>query len=117
VTVNGEDSPKSLPGLTLMTEYGVDVPVWHGPDSQKLGNVSADELLALGVSRPLIERLRAWQEGWDHDPFARVGPPREFWSGSPLSVRLARQLQAELPSYRIFLSDGPDARPVEEWAG
>jgi hypothetical protein len=74
-------------------------------------------LVVLGVSRPLIERLRAWQEGWGHDPFRRSGPPREFWPGSPLSVRLARQLQAELPGYRIFLAAGPEPGPVEEWTG
>jgi hypothetical protein len=117
VAVDEEDPAEPLPGLTLMPEYGVDMPVWHGPDSKNLGNVDAEELLTLGVSPQLIERLRAWEEGWEHDPFARLGPPREFWPGSPLAVRLARQLQAELRGYRVFLAAGPEPRPVEEWAG
>jgi hypothetical protein len=109
-----EEPPEPLPGLTLMAEYGVDVPVWHGPDSERSGHVGAEALSALGVSRPLIERLRAWQEIWDHDPFTS-SPPRESWSGAPLSVRLARQLQSELPGYRIFLDTRSGPRPVEEF--
>ena len=110
------DPPTPRPGLTLFPEFSADLPVWHGRDNDDFGNVDAQELLALGVSRPLIERLRAWQEGWDHDPFGRVRPPREFRLGGPLSVRLAQQLQAQLPGYRIFLADS-DPRPVEEWDG
>jgi hypothetical protein len=115
--VDEDDAEERRPGLTLFPEYSADLPVWHGPDSEEIGNVSAEELMALGVSPRLIERLREWQEGWEHDPFARVGPPREFWPGSPLTVRLARQLQAELRGYRVFLAAGPEPRPVEEWGG
>ncbi|RZU31412.1 hypothetical protein BKA19_1071 [Blastococcus saxobsidens] len=66
--MRAEEAAEPLPGLTLMPEYGVEVPVWHGPDSQHSGNVGAEELLAMGVSSGLAERLRAWQEGWEHDP-------------------------------------------------
>lgn len=114
--VDEDDAEERRPGLTLMPEYSVDVPVWHGPDSEEIGNVSAEELMALGVSPPLIERLRAWQGGWEHNPLSRVGPPREIWSGSPLTVRLARHLQSELPGYRIFLDTRDGPRPVERWA-
>ena len=75
--------------------------------------MDAEEL----VSLPLVDRLRAWQEGWEHDPFARVGPPHEFWPGSPMTVRLAPQVQAELPGYPVFLAAGPEPRPVDEWGG
>ena len=57
-----EDDGDPRPGLTLFPEYGVDVPVWHGPDSDATGLVDADQLLALGVSPALVERLAAWQE-------------------------------------------------------
>ena len=111
-----DEPPEPLPGLTFMPEYSVDVPVWHGPGSERSCHVDAEELSDLGVSRPLIERLRAWQEGWEHDPFSS-SPPREFWPGAPLSIRLARQLQSELPGYRIFLDTRSGPRPVEEWTG
>ena len=97
-----------------MPEYGVDIPVWHGPGGGVSGSLTAEELTALGVSDRLIERLRAWQESWDHDPFTS-GPPRDAWPGSPFTVRLARHLQAELPHHRIFLATDPSPRPVDEW--
>lgn len=103
------------PGLTLMPEHGVDVPVWHGPESEGTGSVSAQELMALAVSPPLIERLRAWEDGWDHDPLT-ASPLAQFRPGSPLTVRLARHLQSELPGHRVFLGTGEGPRPVEEWA-
>jgi hypothetical protein len=104
------------PELTLMTEHMVDVPVWHGINSERVGNATAEELMALGVSRPLIERLRAWERGWDQEPFTSSSP-QTFRPGSPLEVRLARQLQAELPDYRILLWTPEGPRPVEEWTG
>jgi hypothetical protein len=98
-----------------MPDYGVEVPVWHGPDSDDLGLLDGDHLLALGVSGPLIERLRAWQEAWDHDP-SSGSPPRDTWPDQPSVQRLARDLQAELPGHRIFLFTGTGGRPrpVEE---
>ena len=109
-----EDDGERRPGLTLMPEYMVDMPVWHGPSGDGIGNVTAQELMALGVSSALLERLRAWQDGWEHDPITGSSP-REFRAGSPLTLRLAQHLQAELPGYRLFIatSDGP--RPVDEW--
>ena len=98
-----------------MPEHSVDVPVWHGPGSEGSGHVSAEELTSLGVSLPLIERLRAWGEGWDHDP-ATSSPRGEAWPGSSSTVRLARHLQSELPGYRILLDGGDEPRPVAEWA-
>ncbi|TFV52241.1 hypothetical protein [Blastococcus sp. TF02A-35] len=114
--MDADDVEERRPGLTLMPEHGVDVPVWHGPDSEESGNVSAAELAALGVSLPLVERLRAWAEGWDHDPVTG-SPLGQFRPGSPLTVRLARHLQSELTGHRIHLHTGDGPRPVEEWAG
>jgi hypothetical protein len=105
---------EARPGLTLMPEYGVDIPVWFGPDGDDSGGLSAEDLAALGVSDRLIERLRAWQESWDHDP-STSDAPRGSWPGSPVTVRLAQHLQAELPAYRIFLFAEPAPRPVDEW--
>lgn len=103
------------PGLTLMPEHGVDVPVWHGPDSEDAGHVSAEALMALGVSRRLVDRLRAWQQSWDHDPFTSSAL-LEFRPGSPMTVRLARHLQAELPGHRIFLATERGLRSMDAWA-
>jgi hypothetical protein len=111
-----DDGLASRPELTLMTDHMVDLPVWHGPDSAGIGNVTAEELMGLGVSRPLIERLRAWEQDWDHDP-STSGPRQKFWPGSRSTVRLARQLHEELPGYRILLWTRDGARPVEEWTG
>lgn len=81
-----DDAPEGRPALVLMPEYGVDVPVSNGQDSDGIGNLSVEESMALGVSAPMIERLRAWGESWDHDSFTG-GPLKEFWPGSPLTVR------------------------------
>jgi len=95
-----------------MPEFSVDVPVWHWGDQS--GSLGEEGLLELGVSRALIERLRAWQAGWEHDPLTR-SPLKEFRSGSPLSVRIAQHLQRELPDYRIFLDGADGPRPIDEW--
>lgn len=66
------------------------------------GDVDGEELARLGVSAQLIERLRSWQEGGE----ARVqsaADPLDFTPGRPLSVRLARQLQSELPAHDVYL--------------
>jgi hypothetical protein len=104
-----------------MPEYGVDIPVWHGPGGPGDGSgcLPAEELAALGVSEGLIERLRAWQESWE-----RENPPFKTWNtadkvvaGVPLGVQLTRQLQAELPGHRVYLSGDPDPAPVEDRTG
>jgi hypothetical protein len=114
VAVDAEEEPTPRPGLTLAPEYSADLPVWHGPDGENIGNVGVEELVALGVSWRLIERLRAWQAGWDHDPFTS-SPPAKYELGSPLTVRLAQDLQWELPEYRIFLATEAGPRPADEW--
>ena len=106
-----EESPSGpARTLTLWPEYGVDLPVW----SPGIGPLDAQELEALGVSRPLIEQLRAWNEGWETHAINNRDP-LEFTVGKPMSLQLARQVQAELPDHQIFLTNGPDPRPGNEW--
>lgn len=111
-----EEVTESRPGLTLMADHGVDIPVWYGPGGDSAGGPDADELAAWGVSDRLINRLRAWAEAWDHDPFTSNAAPGHR-EGSPTTVRLAQHLQTELPGYRIFLFDGRRRRPIDEWNG
>jgi hypothetical protein len=112
--VHQQDAVDSRPGLTFMAEYGADIPLWHGPGSDRTSCLDAEELAALGVSDGLIKRLQAWQEDWEHDPRKTWNRKDKVVAGIPLGVRLARQLQAELPRHRIFLP-GPDPIPVDEW--
>jgi hypothetical protein len=88
------------------------MPVQFGPPDDG-HDVDADELARLGVTPQLIDRLRAWQEGWE-ERVAIPADPREFTSGRPLSVRLARQLQAELPAHEIYLYVNGCLRPAQE---
>jgi hypothetical protein len=99
-----------------MPEYGVDIPVWHGPESERAGWLDAEELAGVGVSDGLIKRLQAWQEDWANDPRTTWNRRDKVVAGIPLGVRLARQLQAELRGYRVFLH-GPEPIPVDEWPG
>ncbi len=63
-----DEATEQRPGLTLMPEYGVDIPVWYGPGGDGIGCLAAEDLAALGVSDRLIERLRAWQEAGTTTP-------------------------------------------------
>ncbi|WP_156036120.1 hypothetical protein [Blastococcus sp. URHD0036] len=117
--MQADESFKSRPSLTVMPEYTVDLPVWHGPEGHRFNCLDAEELAALGVSAGLIDRLRAWQQRFEreHPPFKTWYRPDELVAGVPMGVRLARQLQAELPGYRIYLPGDPDPVPVEDWPG
>lgn len=79
-----DDAEDRRPALVLMPEHSVDVPVWHGENSEGIGNVSAEELMALGVPAAMVERLRACAEGWDHNPVSLDtddGPrPADEWT-------------------------------------
>jgi hypothetical protein len=74
--------------------------------------LEAQDLARLGVSPRLIDRLRSWQEGWEgvENPTAQT----DFIPGRPLSIRLARQLQSELPALAIYLDVSGDLRPAED---
>jgi hypothetical protein len=89
-------------------EHG-DMPVEvAGLGSGLDGPLDADELARLGVSPRLIVGPRDWQEGWERR-IAVAADPFEFTPGRPLSVRLARQLQAELPAHEVVLDvDGSE---------
>jgi hypothetical protein len=101
--------PRAIKRVTLMPDPDADACVW---DSEE-GALREDELLALGVSQPLIQRLRAWLEAYD--PPVGTAPDPEAVVGLPWSLRLAEQLQRELAGYEIHLSKGPDSRPFQEW--
>jgi len=77
-----------------------ELPVWFGPPVE--GDAGVEDLTRLGVSSRLIERLRAWQQGWEVRTTIPADP-LDFTPGRPLSVRLARQLQAELPQHEVYL--------------
>jgi hypothetical protein len=109
--VSAESPPEPTWTLALLPDYFVELAVWR----PGIGPLAAEELEALGVSRPLIKGLRAWTAGWEAHALANDRDPHAFAVGQPMSVRLARQLQAELPEFRIFLTSGPDPRPVKEW--
>ena len=76
------------------------------------GSVTEEALGALGVSAPLIERLRVWN-GAHGAPIA-IGRDHELAVGQPYSVRLAQQLLKELPGYEIRLADGSREWTVRE---
>jgi hypothetical protein len=110
-----EDPPRPRRGLLLAPEYGADMPVWLLSDDEHYGgDLDAEALMEIGVPWTLIERLRAWQSNWDHDPESSSAPP-QFAVGSPLSVRLARDLQWELSEFCIYLGSEAGPRRVDEW--
>jgi hypothetical protein len=100
--------------LVLRPHEGVDVPVETlGLGFPLDGHLEAQNLARLGVSARLIERLRSWQQGWENgieNPAAQV----EFLPGQPLSIRLARQLQSELPAIAISLDVSGDLRRADD---
>ncbi len=53
-----QEATQSRPELIVMPDHGVDIPVWHGPGSDSIGGLDAEELAALGVTDRLIERRR-----------------------------------------------------------
>ena len=99
--------------LTFAPDYGVDIPVWD----DRVGYLSVEELAALGVSAGLIEKMRAWQLDWEHDPRKTWNYRDQVVASVPLRVRLARQLQAELRDHRVFLEGARGRVPVEDWPG
>jgi hypothetical protein len=109
-----EERIQRCEALVLRPHEGADVPV----ETLGLGfpldsYLEAQGLARLGVSPRLIERLRSWQEGWENgaeNPAAQT----DFIPGRPLSIRLARQLQSELPALAIYLDVSGDLRPAED---
>jgi hypothetical protein len=107
-----EDRLRRSRSLIVRPRHHADVPVQFGPPDDAYAP-DAEDLARLGVSRRLIERLRTWQQGWE----ARISlpaDPLDFTPGRPLSVRLARQLQAELPGHAIYLDANSDLRRARE---
>ena len=113
---NAEERLRRCKTLVLRPHHGVEVPVEVVGLGFPLDEyLDAGDLARLGVSAALIERLRLWQEGWQ----GRVdipADPLEFAPGRPLSVRLARQLQSELPAHEIHLEVNGDLRAAVDLA-
>jgi hypothetical protein len=101
--------------LVLRPHLGADVPVEFVGLGLLDGDADDEDLARLGVSPRLVERLRSWQEGWE----ARVeipADPGDFTPGRALSVRLARQLQAELPGHDVYLDIDGEGHSVRDLA-
>jgi hypothetical protein len=92
-----------------MPDGDADACVW---DSEQ-GALREQELLALGVSSRLIERLCPWLDACD-PPVGTASDPQASL-GLPWSLRLAAQLERELLGCEVYLSNGPDRRPFREW--
>lgn len=96
--------------LILRPTEGADLPIeFAGLGFPLDGRAEAEDLARLGASSQLIQRLRSWQQGWQGRVEAGAHP-REFTAGQALSVRLARQLQAELPRHEVYLDVGGNLR-------
>jgi hypothetical protein len=77
------------------------------------GALYEEELSALGVSPSLIGRLQAWFEAYDPPVGTAPDPTAEV--GLPWSLRLATQLQLELPAHEVHLSTGRESGPLRDW--
>jgi hypothetical protein len=98
-----------------MAEYMADAPVWDN-DPGHLGPVVLEEL---GVSEGLVQRLRAWNARFNGIAstgfqFGSVDEERQ-WKQEGL--RLAYELQNELPDIEISYAHDRDERAVRERRG
>jgi hypothetical protein len=93
--------------LLVMAEYGVEDPVWDRPRGRG-GPVSLSEL---GVSEPLVRRLRTWNE-----TFERSAATADGWADAGAWVQqglaLARELQQQLPDLDVRFYHADDDRPL-----
>ena len=105
-----EVSPRPA-ALRVMAEFGAGDPVWDAPDPVALAG--------LGVSAPLARRLRAWHDRYldiATTDFEFPGPDEEeLWVRDGL--RLAYDLQNELPDIEVSYAHDDDRRPVRERRG
>ena len=90
--------------LLVMSEVGVDVPVWDRSD----GPTGSLDLAELGVSAALIERLQRWNSehpATGHSPDRpRAFPKNEYERWRRTGQRLAAQLQDELRDIEVTTS-------------
>ena len=98
-----------------MSEWGDQDPAWDS-DPDHMGSV---DLAELGVSPGLVEQLRAWNER-----FNALGLTDYRWPDAEEErawiqegLRLAYQLQNELPDVEISYVDDGDDRPLRERRG
>jgi hypothetical protein len=101
--------------LQVMAEHAGDDGVWNN-DLDHYGPVV---LADLGVSSELVQRLQAWNEQYQRTAltdFEFPNPEQERrWAQEGL--RLAYELQNELPDIEISYAHDADDRPVRERRG
>jgi hypothetical protein len=113
-SVTSNDAGRSRPpvALLVMAEHGVDDPVWDRP----VGDGEPVDLSDLGVSAALVQRLRAWNQTYQRlalTDFEWVNAQAESdWVNEGL--RLAQQLQNELPDIAIRYLHADDDRPLRD---
>lgn len=98
-----------------MAEHMDDDPVWDS-DVDHLGPVVLEEL---GVSEGLIQRLRAWNERFKGIALTgfQFGSVDEERRWEQEGLRLAYELQNELPDIEISYAHDMDDRAVRERRG
>ncbi len=105
-----EGRPHRPEALLVMAEHGVGDPVWERPR----GSGAPVSLSGLGVSAPLVQRLRAWNETFERSALTDdgwAGPEAEStWVQQGLD--LAHELQQELPDIDVRYSHADDDRPL-----
>lgn len=109
------EDPYRPVALRVMAEYMDDDPVWDS-DVDHLGPVVLEEL---GVSDGLVQRLRAWNEGFNGIALTgfQFGSIDEERRWEQEGLRLAYELQNELPDIEISYAHDMDERAVRERRG
>ncbi|WP_344647064.1 hypothetical protein [Cryptosporangium japonicum] len=97
--------------VRLMGDYMTDDPVWDSDGPIRLER--------LGISQPLVQRLRDWNTEFSRLPLTNFEFPTpedaERWRSE--GRQLAYQLQDELPNIEVSYWHDGDYRPVREHRG
>jgi hypothetical protein len=101
--------------LRVMAEYTNEDPVWDS-DADHVGPVVLD---TLGVSADPIQRLRAWNRSFGDIALTDFEFPsaEAETSWQQEGLRLAYELQNELPDIDISYSHDADSRPMRQRRG
>lgn len=101
--------------LRVMAEYGEQDPAWDS-DIEHMGPVTLAEL---GVSEDLVRRLRGWNERFNAIALTdfRFGSAAVEDAWADEGLRLAYELQNELPHIVISYVHDDDPRPLRDRRG